>query len=147
MSDIGDEESKEKFRKKHFSHFPASVLASSESFCVWLVKETSHFFIFLNPVKYGFLPAPTRIGRQRSLGSVCGEGPLVLSIGDATAARFSRPGLCGLLESTAPALSAWAWCWVFAGSPKLEHQHPASLGTVPCPPENLPLLHLSPLLQ
>lgn len=126
----------------------AGVPASSKYFCVWLVKETSHFFIFLNPIKYGFLPAPTRIGRQCSLGSVYGEGPLVLSVGDATAARFSRPGLCGLLESIAPALSAWAWCWVFAESPKLEHQHLASLGMGPSPaPENLPLLHLSPLLH
>lgn len=52
----------------------AGVPASSKYFCVWLVKETSHFFIFLNPIKYGFLPAPTRIGRQCSLGSVYGEG-------------------------------------------------------------------------
>lgn len=54
-----------------------------------------------------FFPLPPELaGSALSVLSMGKEGPLVLSVGDATAARFSRPGLCGLLESIAPALSA-----------------------------------------
>lgn len=128
----------------------AGVPASSKYFCVWLVKETSHFFIFLNPIKYGFLPAPTRIGRQCSLGSVYGEG------------RASGPQrrwcYCCQVFSPRPLWSARKYssspvclslvlglCWksqAGASAPSIPRH-----GAIPPPPENLPLLHLSPLLH
>lgn len=141
MSDIGGEESKESFKSAVFTlYFHASVSVSIKSFCVWLVKkkqqkkqQTPRCFIFLNPIKYGSHSTSIRIGRQCTLGSVCGEEPLVLSLGGAAAASFFCPSFCSLLESTAPALSAWAWFWVIAENPKLEPWDPAFLGTGPPP--------------
>ena len=138
MSDIGGEESKERSFKSVVItlYFRARVSVSLKSFCVWLVKKKKkppHCFIFLNPIKYGSHFTPIRIGKQWTLGSVCGEEPLVLSLGGAATASFFCPSFCSLLESTALALSAWAWFWVIAENPKLEPWDPAFLGTGPSP--------------
>lgn len=61
-------------------YFLASVLVSLKSFCVWSAKEISHFFIFLNQIKYGCCSCSHQTWQVVRSWFGLWEGPLVLHL-------------------------------------------------------------------